>query len=117
MRRGDGFDNNSDTLTISPVLIEQLFGRRLEKAVSAAFVPQKDALNPNLPVPVTASTNHPKNFRRILHNRQAKIRINVEAFPAWRLAPPARPAAEADGIMEFPAALSFASRRRGFWTK
>jgi cytochrome c5 len=103
--RGDGFDNNSDTLTISPVLIEHYLAAA-EKAVSAAFVPQKDALNPNLPVP--SRLNEPsKNFQADFANRQAKIRINVEAFlpRAWR-----RPVtkAEVDGIMKF-AALSFAN--------
>ena len=46
--RGDGFDNNSDTLTISPVLIEHYLDAA-QKSVALAFAPRKDAKDANLP--------------------------------------------------------------------
>ncbi|MBC8035762.1 MAG: DUF1592 domain-containing protein [Rhizobiales bacterium] len=103
--RGDGFDNNSDTLTISPVLIEHYLASA-EKAVSRAFAPRKDAKDQTLSV--ISPLNEPsKDFQADFANRQAKIRINIEAFlpRAWR-----RPVtkAEVDGVMKF-AALSFAN--------
>jgi len=103
--RGDGFDNNSDTLTISPVLIEHYLAAA-EKAVSRAFAPQKDAKDQTLSV--SSRLNDPsKDFKADFANRQAKIRINIEAFlpRAWR-----RPVTkeEVDGVMKF-AALSFAN--------
>ena len=103
--RGDGFDNNSDTLTISPVLIEHYLAAT-EKAVATAFAPRKDTKDQTLSV--TSPLNDPsKDFKADFANRQAKIRINVEAFlpRAWR-----RPVTkeEVDGIMKF-AALSFAN--------
>ena len=103
--RGDGFDNNSDTLTISPVLIEHYLASA-EKAVSRAFAPQKDTKDQTLSV--SSRLNDPsKDFKADFANRQAKIRINIEAFlpRAWR-----RPVTkeEVDGVMKF-AALSFAN--------
>jgi mono/diheme cytochrome c family protein len=103
--RGDGFDNNSDTLTISPVLIEHYLASA-EKAVSRAFAPRKDAKDQTLSV--ISPLNEPsKDFQADFANRQAKIRINIEAFlpRAWR-----RPVTkeEVDGVMKF-AALSFAN--------
>jgi mono/diheme cytochrome c family protein len=103
--RGDGFDNNSDTLTISPVLIEHYLAAT-EKAVAAAFAPRKDAKDQTLSV--ISPLNEPsKDFKADFANRQAKTRINIEAFlpRAWR-----RPVTkeEVDGIMKF-AALSFAN--------
>jgi len=103
--RGDGFDNNSDTLTISPVLIEHYLASA-EKSVATAFAPQKSAKDQTLSV--TSPLNDPsKDFKADFANRQAKIRINIEAFlpRAWR-----RPVTrdEVDGIMKF-AALSFAN--------
>ncbi|MEO8301278.1 MAG: DUF1592 domain-containing protein [Rhizomicrobium sp.] len=103
--RGDGFDNNSDTLTISPVLIEHYLASA-EKAVSRAFAPQKDTKDQTLSV--LSRLNDPsKDFKADFANRQAKIRINIEAFlpRAWR-----RPVSkeEVDGVMKF-AALSFAN--------
>jgi len=103
--RGDGFDNNSDTLTISPVLIEHYLAAA-EKAVSAAFRPQKNTKDQTLSA--SSPLNDPsKNFQADFANRQAKIRLNIEAFlpRAWR-----RPATkeEVDGVMKF-AALSFAN--------
>jgi len=103
--RGDGFDNNSDTLTISPVLIEHYLASN-EKSVSRAFAPQKDTKDQTLSV--ISPLNEPsKDFKADFANRQAKIRINIEAFlpRAWR-----RPVtkAEVDGVMKF-AALSFAN--------
>src|SRR6187455_1395370 len=82
--RGDGFDNNSDTLTISPVLIEHYLASA-EKAVSRAFAPQKNTKDQTLSV--LSPLNDPsKDFKADFANRQAKIRINIEAFlpRAWR---------------------------------
>src|SRR6202012_1246674 len=67
--RGDGFDNNSDTLTISPVLIEHYLDAA-EKGVNAAFKPQKDAKDPTLSVP--SHLNDPsKGFKDDFANRQS----------------------------------------------
>ncbi len=103
--RGDGFDNNSDTLTISPVLIEHYLAAA-EKAVAKAFAPHTDADGKT--VPALSRLNDPsKDFQADFANRQAKIRINIEAFlpRAWR-----RPVTkeEVDAVMKF-AALSFAN--------
>ena len=103
--RGDGFDNNSDTLTISPVLIEHYLDAA-QKSVALAFVPRKDAKDANLPAinPLNAPSKAGKGD---FGNWQALIRLNIEAFlpRAWR-----RPVtkAEVDGVMKF-AAQSFAN--------
>lgn len=103
--RGDGFDNNSDTLTISPVLIEHYLDAA-QKSVALAFAPRKDAKDANLPAinPLNAPSKAGKGD---FGNWQALIRLNIEAFlpRAWR-----RPVtkAEVDGVMKF-AAQSFAN--------
>jgi hypothetical protein len=103
--RGDGFDNNSDTLVLSPVLIEHYLNAA-EAAVNRAFDPPKDTKDTNVAVqnPLNAPS---KGVRGDFGNWQALVRLNIEAFlpRAWR-----RPVSkeEVDGIMKF-AAQSFAN--------
>lgn len=106
--RGDGFDNNAGTLTISPLLIENYL-TAVEKATVAALsldpkaVPQgKDAT-----LAAKSRLNDPSAALKVdFANRQQKIRLNMETFAprAFR-----RPVSneEIDGLMKF-AALSFA---------
>jgi len=103
--RGDGFDNNSDTLVVSPVLIEHYLDAA-QKSVALAFAPKKDAKDSNLaaPNPLNAPSKAGKGD---FGNWQGLVRLNIEAFlpRAWR-----RPVtkAEVDGVMKF-AAQSFAN--------
>ena len=103
--RGDGFDNNSDTLVISPVLIEHYLDAA-QKSVALAFAPRKDVKDTNLaaPNPLNAPSKAGKGD---FGNWQGLVRLNIEAFlpRAWR-----RPVtkAEVDGVMKF-AAQSFAN--------
>ena len=103
--RGDGFDNNSDTLTISPVLIEHYLDAA-EKSVHRSFKPTNEERGVLSAVPAQKILDASKDFKADFANSQAKVRINIEAFlpRAWR-----RPVTkeEVDGIMKF-AALSFA---------
>jgi hypothetical protein len=103
--RGDGFDNNSDTLTISPVLIEHYLNAA-QKSVNDAFNPPKDTKDTN--VAMKTPLNAPgKAIKADFGNWQGLVRLNIEAFlpRAWR-----RPVTkeEVDGIMKF-AAQSFAN--------
>lgn len=102
--RGDGFDNNSDTLVISPVLIEHYLDAA-EKSVATAFKPLDEGKGVLSGIVGQKLLDPAKNFKADFANSQAKVRINVEAFlpRAWR-----RPVTkeEVDGIMKF-AALSF----------
>jgi hypothetical protein len=105
--RGDGFDNNAGTLTLSPLLIEKYL-QAAEKAVGVAMVPGVDKQiegNANLLGPNKINDpgrTRPEDFA----NRQQTIRMNMEVFlpRAWR-----RPVtkAEVDDIMKF-VALGFA---------
>ena len=103
--RGDGFDNNSDTLVISPTLIERYLDTA-EKAVDIAFAPKADVKDTNVNAgnPLTAAS---KDVRGDFGNWQALVRLNIEAFlpRAWR-----RPVSkqEVDEVMKF-AAISFAN--------
>lgn len=103
--RGDGFDNNSDTLTISPVLIEHYLDAA-EKSVKRSFKPLDEGKGVLSAVPAQRILDASKNFKADFADSQAKVRINIEAFlpRAWR-----RPVTkeEVDGVMKF-AALSFA---------
>ena len=103
--RGDGFDNNSDTLTISPVLIEHYLDAA-EKSVRRSFKPVDEDKGVLSAVPAQKILDASKSFKADFANSQAKVRINIEAFlpRAWR-----RPVTkeEVDGVMKF-AALSFA---------
>jgi len=103
--RGDGFDNNSDTLTISPVLVEHYLDAA-EKSVRRSFKPLNEEKGVLSEIPAQKILDASKSFKADFANSQAKVRINIEAFlpRAWR-----RPVTkeEVDGVMKF-AALSFA---------
>ena len=117
--RGDGFDNNAGTLTISPLLIERYLAAA-EKAVVAAFGLDPRTAPPRAVEPGGSPTFNPRNklneasaqFREDFADRQAKIRLNLEV-----LAPRAyrRPVSkrEIDELMKF-AALSFAHAGESF---
>lgn len=98
--RGAGFDNNSDTLTLSPVLIEHYLAAA-EKSANFAMdiygLGSKEA---------KAKLNLPSSrFKEDFADRQAKVRLNIEVFAprAYR-----RPVTqeEIDELMRF-ASLSF----------
>jgi mono/diheme cytochrome c family protein len=103
--RGDGFDNNSDTLVISPVLIEHYLDAA-EKSVKKSFKPLDEGKGVLSAVPAQKILDASKSFKADFASNHAKVRINIAAFlpRAWR-----RPVtdAEIDGIMKF-ADLSFA---------
>lgn len=108
--RGDGFDNNSDTLIISPTLIERYLASA-EKAVVTAIrpiVPARDGK----PAVLSRLNEPSKDFREDFANRQGKVRLNIEAFlpRAWR-----RPVTrqDVDEVMKF-AALAFAHDGESF---
>ena len=117
--RGDGFDNNAGTLTISPLLIERYL-EAAEEATVAAFGLDPKTAPPRVPEPGVSPTFNPRNklnepsahFREDFADRQAKIRLNLEV-----LAPRAyrRPVSkrEIDELMKF-AALSFAHAGESF---
>ena len=98
--RGDGFDNNSDTLTISPVLIEHYLDaaeRTVNQAMNIDNKGDKAA---------AAHLNAPtQGFKEDFSDWQQKTRLVIEAFlpRAWR-----RPVTkeEVDNIMKF-AALAY----------
>jgi hypothetical protein len=106
--RGDGFDNNAGTLTISPLLIESYLAAA-EKATVVALsldpkaVPQaKDAT-----LAAKSKLNEPSAALKVdFANRQEKIRLNIEAFAPRAFRRPVSKE-EIDGLMKF-AALSFA---------
>ncbi len=103
--RGDGFDTNSDTLTLSPVLVEHYLDAA-EKSVGYAFnLNAKDIRRDNT-LASRSKLNAPSaKFKEDFADRQAKVRLNIEVFAprAYR-----RPVSkeEIDGLMHF-AALSF----------
>ena len=117
--RGDGFDNNAGTLTISPLLIERYLAAA-EKATVAALGLDPRTAPPRVAEPGVSPTFNPRNklnepssqFREDFADRQAKIRLNLEV-----LAPRAyrRPVSkrEIDELMKF-AALSFAHAGESF---
>ena len=117
--RGDGFDNNAGTLTISPLLIERYLAAA-EKATVAALGLDPRTAPPRVVEPGGSPTFNPRNkinepsaqFREDFADRQAKIRLNLEV-----LAPRAyrRPVSkrEIDELMKF-AALSFAHAGESF---
>ena len=117
--RGDGFDNNAATLTISPLLIERYLAAA-EKATVAALGLDPRTAAPRVVEPGASATFNPRSkinepsahFREDFADRQAKIRLNLEV-----LAPRAyrRPVskAEIDELMKF-AALSFAHAGESF---
>lgn len=103
--RGDGFDNNSDTLIISPTLIERYL-ESAEKSVNAAFAPRTIVRDTNVNTgnPLRAAS---RDVKGDFGNWQALVRLDIEAFlpRAWR-----RPVTkqEVDEVMKF-AAISFAN--------
>jgi len=103
--RGDGFDNNSSTLVISPTLIERYLGAA-EKGVLAAFKPADEERGVLSGISSPQLLEPGKDFKADFANSQAHVRINLEAFMprAWR-----RPVTkdEVDGMMKF-VALGFA---------
>ncbi len=103
--RGDGFDNNSETLVISPVLIEHYLDAA-EKSVRRSFKPLNEDKGVLSEIPAQKILDAGKGFKADFANSQAKVRISIEAFlpRAWR-----RPVTkeDVDGVMKF-AALSFA---------
>src|SRR5688572_9511450 len=117
--RGDGFDNNAGTLTISPLLIERYLAAA-EKATVAALGLDPRIAAPRVAEPGVSPTFNPRSklnepsaqFREDFADRQAKIRLNLEV-----LAPRAyrRPVTkrEIDELMKF-AALSFAHAGESF---
>ena len=81
--RGDGFDNNSDTLTISPVLIEHYL-KAAEKAVGAAFKPARaDGDAKKQALELTSPIDEPgKNIFLDYPNPGPKLTANLTAFLA-----------------------------------
>jgi Protein of unknown function (DUF1592)/Protein of unknown function (DUF1588)/Protein of unknown function (DUF1585)/Protein of unknown function (DUF1587)/Protein of unknown function (DUF1595) len=103
--RGDGFDTNSDTLTLSPVLVEHYLDAA-EKSVGYAFNQNGKDIRRDNTLASRSKLNAPSaNFKEDFADRQAKVRLNIEVFAprAYR-----RPVSkeEIDGLMRF-AALSF----------
>jgi mono/diheme cytochrome c family protein len=100
--RGDGFDNNAGTLTLSPLLIEQYL-RAAEKAADAAF-PQAHndgTKGQDGTEAITSRLNEPgKHIKPDYVDPMPKIRVNVAAVltRAWR-----RPVSEAElnAVMKF----------------
>jgi mono/diheme cytochrome c family protein len=117
--RGDGFDNNAGTLTISPLLVERYLEAAERAAVAALGLDPRTA-PPRVPERGGSPTFNPRSkinepsaqFREDFADRQAKIRLNLEL-----LAPRAfrRPVSkgEIDELMKF-AALSFAHAGESF---
>ena len=103
--RGDGFDNNSSTLVISPALIERYLAAA-EKATIAAFKPADEERGVLSGIASPQLLEPGKDFKADFANSQAHVRINLEAFMprAWR-----RPVtkAEVDDMMKF-VAMGFA---------
>ena len=93
--RGDSFDNNAGTLTLSPLLIEQYL-RAAEKAADAAF-PQAHndgTKGQDGTEAITSRLNEPgRAIKPDYENPMPKIRVNVAAVltRAWR-----RPVSEAE---------------------
>lgn len=112
--RGDGFDNNAGTLTISPVLIEKYL-LAAEKATVAALGldPKAAPQAQDATLAAKSKLNEPSAGLRVdFANRQQKIRLNLETFaPRAFRRPVSRE--EIDGLMKF-AALSFAHAGESF---
>jgi mono/diheme cytochrome c family protein len=106
--RGDGFDNNAGTLTISPVLVESYLAA-VEKATVAALGLDPKAAPQSKDATLAAKNklNDPSAALRVdFANRQEKIRLNMETFAPRAFRRPVSKE-EIDGLMKF-AALSFA---------
>lgn len=106
--RGDGFDNNAGTLTISPLLIESYL-MAVEKATVQALGldPKQVAQERDATLPAKNKLNEPSAGLRVdFADRQQKIRLNMEVFAPRAFRRPVS-TEEVDGLMKF-AALSFA---------
>src|SRR6202012_6073002 len=78
--RGDGFDNNSDTLTISPVLIEHYL-QAAQKSTAAAFKPAPDVDPKKKVTELTSQLNAPgKDIVDDYPDPGPKLRANLGAF-------------------------------------
>jgi cytochrome c5 len=102
--RGESFDNNADTLTLSPILIERYLDAA-EKASREAMKPRTDIEAPKAAqVSIAGSTsrlNDPsKDFKVDYANPMEKVKINLQAFAPRVFR---RPATEQDieGLMKF----------------
>ena len=117
--RGDGFDNNGGTLTISPLLIERYLAAAETSVVAALGLDPRTA-PPRVPEPGVSPTFNPRNkinepsaqFREDFADRQAKVRLNLELFAARAYRRPVTKR-EIDELMKF-AALSFAHAGESF---
>lgn len=105
--RGAGFDNNSATLTLSPVHIEHYLAIA-EKAVNVALNldPKAAKMAKDATLPSRSKLNAPgAKLKEDFANRQAKVRLNIEAFAPRAFRRPV-PKAELDELMRF-ASLAF----------
>jgi len=102
--RGESFDNNADTLTLSPILIERYLDAA-EKASALAMKPRTDVEKPKVQFSSLAGStsrlNDPsKDFKTDYANPMEKVRVNLLAFAprAFR-----RPVSDAEiaGLMKF----------------
>lgn len=112
--RGDGFDNNAATLTISPLLIESYLSA-VEKAtvVALGLDPKRTSQGDDPTAASRNKLNAPSARLKVdFANRQEKIRLNLETFaPRAFRRPVSRE--EIDGLMKF-AAMSFAHAGESF---
>jgi mono/diheme cytochrome c family protein len=98
--RGDGFDNNSDTLTISPVLIEHYLDAA-EKSINFAL----NIDNKGSKASQTRLQAPTQGFKEDFSDWQQKARMVVEVFLPRAYRRPVTPQ-EVDAVMKF-AALAF----------
>ena len=106
--RGDGFDNNAGTLTISPLLIESYLAAAERAVVHALNLdPKKTGQTRDATLAGRSKLNEPSaNLKVDFANRQEKIRLNLETFAPRAFRRPVSKE-EIDSLMKF-AALSFA---------
>ncbi len=110
--RGDGFDTNSDTLTLSPVLVEHYLDAA-EKSVGYAFNLNAKDIRRDDTLASRSKLNAPSaKFKEDFADRQAKVRLNIEVFAPRAFRRPVSKE-EIDGLMHF-AALSFAHDGESF---
>ena len=110
--RGDGFDNNASTLTISPLLIESYLAA-VEKAVTVALRLDPKLQGKDATLASKSKLNEPSAGLRVdFANRQEKIRLNLESFAPRAFRRPVSKE-EIDELMKF-AALSFAHAGESF---
>ena len=112
--RGDGFDNNAGTLTISPLLIERYLAAVENATVTALGLDPKAAPQAaDATLAAKNKLNEPSAALRVdFADRQQKIRLNMETFAPRAFRRPVSKE-EVDGLMKF-AALSFAHAGESF---